>query len=421
MASYSRSMPIESPRSHRVDRRSFLTGTAALALSQFLGGCNNTREILSIELLKNTVPVQLLGKFRSSLDRPVVLEFSPESQLANLFALLQNLHQKQQNPEEKSSEGGFSSFLQNLPFARSNKTAVPDLVMLGDYWLSKAIEWGFVQPMSTDKLTMWEKLTDEPIPWKTLVTRDNRGKLAGVGSESHIWGAPYRWGSTVMAYRRDKFEELGWMPTDWSDLWKPELRHRISLPESPRTVIGLTLKKLGLSYNTENLSEVSQLETELSALHQQVKLYSSNAYLQPFLLEDTWLAVAPSTDILSLPQYDREILAVVPQSGTSLWADLWVRPAGVGNPGENSQEIALWQKWIDFCWEDYIVSQLSLLTKAASPILTGMQRGLLPENIQKNLVLFPPAQTLSNSEFLNPLPDEAIEQYRQLWVKVRSS
>ncbi|MBE9040225.1 extracellular solute-binding protein [Oscillatoriales cyanobacterium LEGE 11467] len=409
------------PSESSIDRRSFLTGTAAIAIAQLLGGCDrSTRETLTIELLNNSVPVQLIGKFRQQLDRPIVLEFSPESQLADLFALLQNLYQKQQTQTDASNGGESGSFWQNLPFFRSTK-AVPDLVMLGDYWLAKAIEWEFVQPIPVEKLTLWEKLSDELVPWKTLVTRDRNGQLASVGSESFVWGAPYRWGSMVMAYRRDKFEKLGWMPTDWSDLWKPELRHRISLPNSAREVIGLTLKKLGRSYNTPDLDSVPDLEAELVALQQQVKLYSSDAYLPPLLLEDTWLTVAPSTDILSLPQYDGEIMAVVPQSGTSLWADLWVRPTGVDDSAENESDIALWQRWINFCWESYIVSQLSLLTKAASPILTGMQRGTLPENIQKNLVLFPPTQTLASSEFLNPLSDEAIEQYRQLWVKVRSS
>ena len=46
---------------------------------------------------------------------------------------------------------------------------------------------------------------------------------------------------------KNKFEELGWKPKDWSDLWRTELRDRISLLDQPREVIGLTLKKMGFS------------------------------------------------------------------------------------------------------------------------------------------------------------------------------
>ncbi len=99
--------------------------------------------------------------------------------------------------------------------------------------------------------------------------------------------SPYRWGSTVIVYNRNKFQELGWMPKDWSDLWREEVRSRISLLNQPREVIGLVLKKLGKSYNTENLDQVPGLEKELRTLNQQVKFYSSNTYLEPLIIEST--------------------------------------------------------------------------------------------------------------------------------------
>ena len=49
-------------------------------------------------------------------------------------------------------------------------------------------------------------------------------------------------------------------------MWREELRGRISLPDSDREVIGLTLKKLGYSYNTTDLALVSDLESELEQL-----------------------------------------------------------------------------------------------------------------------------------------------------------
>jgi putative spermidine/putrescine transport system substrate-binding protein len=93
--------------------------------------------------------------------------------------------------------------------------------------------------------------------WQEIVKRDRQGQVSNTGE---VWGAPYRWGTTVIAYRRDKFRELGWTPKDWSDLWRPELRDRISVVDQPREVIGLTLKKLGRSYNTTNLSQVQTLK-----------------------------------------------------------------------------------------------------------------------------------------------------------------
>ncbi|HEY9750552.1 MAG TPA: extracellular solute-binding protein, partial [Allocoleopsis sp.] len=312
---------------------------------------------------------------------------------------------------------------------------VPDLVTLGDYWLAAAIQQQLIQPLDPQQIPAWSQV---PSDWQALVTRDRQGKPAVNGE---VWGMPYRWGTTVIAYRADKFAEQGWAPpTDWSDLWRPELRDRISLLDQPREVIGLTLKKLGRSYNTENLSEVTNLKPELQALHKQVKLYSSTNYLQPLILGDTWLAVGWSTDILALMKNNRQIAAVVPRSGTRLWSELWVRPAvkaatsasattgtrqdTTANSTKQSstnqpQQPTLVEQWLDFCLQPQTAIQLSVLSQAAAPSLLKIDRTTLPSALQKQPVLLPEASIIQKSEFLTPLSDQAIAQYRSLWLAVR--
>lgn len=379
-----------------IARRSVLLGLAA-TLAQFAVGCNRqNRNALTLAVLEKSIPAALWAKFRQDKVQKSLAQLSTQEQLPELFALLQKWH--------TSAKTG------------ANKGTPPDLVMLGDYWLAKAIEWELIQPIDPSSLWEWKKLSAKPIAWQALVQRNDRGQLDPKGL---IWALPYRWGSTALAYRTDKLEQLGWMPKDWSDLWHPQLQGRISLPDSPRQVIGLTLKKLGHSYNTLAPTQIPNLESELATLHRQVKLYSSDAYLQPLILKDTWVAVGSSTEILNLMQYNRDITAVVPASGTSLWAELWVRPANTTTTASNSSR-PLWQEWVDFCWKSNNASQLSILSRAASPVLTGLSLSQLPDAVQANPLLLPDSPVLENSEFLNPLPNEAIEQYRQLWTKMRN-
>jgi putative spermidine/putrescine transport system substrate-binding protein len=385
--------PIIHPSKPQIRRRSVLLGLAA-TLAQFAVGCNRKDpNAFNLEVLAQSIPAALWSKFRQEKVRKSLTQLSTQDQLTDLFALLQNWHAK----------------------ASTSSSDIADLVMLGDYWLAKAIEWKLIQPIDPTLLWEWEKLSDQPISWQALVKRDQLGKLDPKGQ---VWALPYRWGTQAIAYRRDTFEELGWTPKDWSDLWNPQLQGRISLPDSPRQVIGLTLKKLGHSYNTPNPSQVSQLDAELASLHRHVKLYSSDAYLQPLILKDTWVAVGSSAEILNLMQYNRDITAIVPQSGTSLWAEFWVRPTGA--PASPDQTRPLWAEWVDFCWKQGNASQLSVLSRAASPILTGLSLSQLPAPVQANPILLPDAPILEKSEFLNPLPDKAIEQYRQIWTKMRN-
>lgn len=365
----------------QVKRRSLLLGAATLTLSQLAAGCDS-KPILKIRSLKNGIPAQLVSKFSRDLQPSPVLQVTQEGQLKELFALLQEWKRV---PKSKNQA---------------------DLVMLGDYWLTLAIRQKLIQPIDPAKFDNWSKL---PERWQKLVRRNDDGQLDAKGQ---VWAAPYRWGSTVIAYRTDKFKALGWTPTDWSDLWRVELRDRISLPDSAREVIGLTLKKLGKSYNTEQLDKVPNLKKELASLHQQVKLYSSEAYLQPLILGDTWLAVGSSGDLLPLLQTEKDIALVIPVSGTALWTDLWVKPAS-GNP------VSLVEKWIDFCLEPRIAPQLSLLAKASSPIIIGMKPEDLPTDVRTNPLLLPDAKILGASDFMLPFGDAGIQQYRSLWQEIR--
>ncbi|MFW9259902.1 extracellular solute-binding protein [Nostoc sp. CALU 546] len=384
-----------------MDRRYFLLSTSTLALSQLLFGCGGNKQTqLKVQLLKGSIPGQVVNQFQNGLQQQVQLKFSPVEQLQDLFQQLQNWQQKPKSTDEQ----GWSRF---IPFRQGQKPAEADLVTLGDYWLKAAIEQKLIQPLQEvggNQLKQWSALDER---WKKLVTRNDQGNL---DTQGKVWGAPYRWGSTVIVYNRDKFRNLGWTPKDWSDLWRDEMQQHISLLNQPREVIGLALKKLGKSYNTENLDQVPDLEKELQTLNQQVKFYSSNHYLEPLIMGDTWLAVGWSSDVLPVLGRYPQLGAVIPQSGTAMWADLWVRPAGITKDTLSDQ-------WIDFCWQPSTAKQISVLTKSNSPISTNIAASDIQEPLLS--ILQSDRNIFNKSEFLLPLPPSAIKQYESLFAKIK--
>jgi len=367
-----------------LNRRKFLLMALFATISPILASCSVGNNSLTIRVLRDSIPSQLLGNFQKQFQLNRQLDIKPVSQLESLYQFLEKLRQED-----------------------SEKTA--NLVTLGDIWLQKAINENLIQPLNVDSVNNWKKL---PSSWQQLVQRDTQGNIDQTGQ---IWAAPYRWGSTVIAYRKDKFRKAGYdPPTDWQDLWREELRDRVSLLDQPREVIGLTLKKLGCSYNTTDLDNVPNLKTELAALHQQVKFYSSQAYLQPLVLEDTWLAVGWSSDVLQLQTRYPDIEAVIPTSGTALWADMWVQPSSQQSLSEPMSQ------WINFCWEMEAASQIGLFTNASSPILLNTQREKLPKTLQQDALRIPQTTLLEKSEFLLPLSPQTKEQYRRIWQDMRT-
>jgi putative spermidine/putrescine transport system substrate-binding protein len=385
-----------------MDRRSFLLSIGGLTFSQLLVGCgNNNQTKFNVQLLKGSIPSQVVDRFRQGLQQQAQLKFAPVDQIQNLYKQLQSW----QEPPKTTNKQAWTNW---IPFMNSQTTAVVDLVTLGDYWLKAAIEQKLIQPLEEaeiKQLKSWSTLDEK---WRQLVTRNDQGYVAPQGK---VWAAPYRWGSTVIVYNRDKFQELGWKPQDWSDLWREGLRSRISLLDNPREVIGLVLKKLGKSYNTENLDTVPNLEQELQTLNRQVKLYSSNTYLEPLIIGDTWLAVGWSSDVLPLLARYPQLSVVVPQSGTAIWADLWVRPTKA-----NKSDIS--SKWIDFCWQPEIAKQITLKTRTNSPIFPEIAAAELQEPIRS--LLQANRQLFNKSEFLLALPTSTAKQYESLFTKIKT-
>ncbi|MGK7942766.1 MAG: extracellular solute-binding protein [Crocosphaera sp.] len=383
-------------------RRSFLTTTGIIALGHLLSACSDSNANLRVLLLQGSIPPQLLKAFRQQLSSPSSLDFKPQGQLKELFELLETWQGKNKNE-------GLLNNLPQIPVINPPPPSLSDFVTLGDGWLAQSIEQGLIQPLDLASINNWQNLSPR---WQRLVTRDQQGKLDNKGN---IWGAPYRWGTTMIAYRSDK---LDWKPQDWSDLWDERLSDRLSIINQPREVIGLTLKKLGQSYNTANLKQVSPLKSELLALHKQVKYYSDRHYLQPLLVGDVWVSVGWSNEIIPLTNKNRNIKAVIPASGTALWSDLWVQPKQKEDRSGLSETA---KEWLDFCWQPQAANLISLFADAASPVINTIDKQELSPKVINNPLLYIDAAIFDKCEFLEPLSNQVQEDYINLWKEVRNS
>jgi putative spermidine/putrescine transport system substrate-binding protein len=390
-----------------MQRRSFLITIGSIAIGSTLTSCQGQeKSILRVLALKNSLPPQLLGGFIKSIQPTPKVELATEGQFKEILTQLQQWF-KTGDAEAKGLKFPL------VPPARS-AAYIPQLVSMGDAWLPQAIQAKSIEPIATQTLTNWGKLDSR---WQELARRDDRGHSS---SNGQVWGVPYRWGTTVIAYRRDLLAAAQIpIPKDWEDLWQPKLRQRISVLDRSREVIGLALKKLGLSYNQADLDRVTNLKLELQKLHQQVKFYSADTYLQPLTLGDTWVAVGWSSDIMDLVQKNPNIGAIVPRSGTAIWADLWVQPK---SKNSNSPErVKLSQQWMEYCLQVQPSNQISLFTSGTAPLLTSLQSTSILPDIQHNSLILPDRAILGKSEFIYPLSAATQSQYDRLWREIRQA
>ena len=354
-----------------MDRRKFLFLSGAAIAG--IGGCQwsnpfDQRDRLRILGLLGALPSKTINQFESAF--PVKAEFKAENLPSKLWQELQN------QP--------------NL-----TKDKAYQLISVGDGWLDLAIAQSLIEPITPELLTkipQWQKLS--PL-WQTSVTRNQQ-----------IWGIPYRWGATAIAYRQDRLEfEIN----QWSDLWRPEIKQKLSLPDDAREVIGLVLKKMGQSYQPESLAKISTLTQELKSLNAQVLTYSSEHYLQSLLTDDTVAVVGWTSDMYRAQKQNPNLKVVIPQDGTALWSDLWVIPKGA------SAITAI--DWMNFCLTPAIATQITSLTDAVSP---SNELAQVPNSVKADSIKFFSSDILAKSELISPLSPPVLAQYQDLWTKMRS-
>ena len=358
-----------------MDRRKFLVlGGAAIAS---IGGCQlsnpfDQRDRLRILGVLGAIPSKVINQFESASEKKI--EFKAENLPSKLWQELQS-------------------------YPTLAKDKAPHLTSIGDSWLDLAIAQSLIQPITPNllkKIPQWQKLS--PL-WQQSVTRNNQ-----------VWGIPYRWGTTAIAYRGDK---LKFDIKQWSDLWRSELKLKLTLPDDAREVIGLVLKKMGQSYQQENLVErqdiFATLTQELKSLNSQVLTYTSDNYLQSLLADDTLAAVGWTSDMYKAKRLNPDLKVVIPQDGTALWNDIWVIPKG---------EVAIAAaEWMDFCLTPAIAAQITSLTEAVSPSSDLSQ---VPDSVKADPIKFFPQEVLAKSELISPLSEASLLQYKDIWTKLRS-
>jgi spermidine/putrescine-binding protein len=371
---------------------------------------------LKLVALRGSVPPSWIKEFMSSQGKRVRLKTQFRGNLEEIFFDLSK-------PSKNGKKGAAS-------------TAAADMISIGDSWLSFAIKEKLIEPMKGIEDQDWYKgLSDK---WKIYLRRNYAGEKAPDGE---TWAVPYRWGTMVIAYKKSKFQNYKLAPIeDWADLWRPELAGRIAMVNSPREVVGAVLKYMRASYNTTDLdSQVPggrlAVEKNLASLMKQIRLFDSNNYLKAFNVGDVWVTVGWSSDVIPVAKRMSNVTVIVPKSGATLWADLWAIPA-VSDSGKEAEQRGgrvrgpspLINQWIEFCLQPARSLPFTReVIPGASPSALDGPLVTEPEKTKKdrtkldtNLVTgVPPPEILSKCEFLEPLPEATLSEYRLLIETVR--
>ncbi|MCB9079374.1 MAG: spermidine/putrescine ABC transporter substrate-binding protein [Anaerolineaceae bacterium] len=221
---------------------------------------------------------------------------------------------------------------------------------------------------------------------------------------------PFTWGSTFLIYRADLID----IPvTSWQDLWQIRSQGKIAMRSSLREPLGVALKSLGYSLNSENPDELNQAYQKLLELKDDIIFVDSYAEAAVPLLADGEVValVGWAEDVEYAEAEGVSVEYAFPREGAILWGDNFIIPT-------SSQNKYTAELFLNFLLQPDINAQIVNETYYATA--NEAAQPLIDAEIRDNPVIFPPAEALKNAEVILPLPPETTGLYNDLWAQFQA-
>lgn len=224
------------------------------------------------------------------------------------------------------------------------------------------------------------------------------------------YSLPFNWGLTGLLVDPQRAAAP---VAAWADLWNPALHGQVGVwLGTPRELVGLSLKSLGYSANSENPQELQAAFDHLAVLLEQavpLENYDPVDAAQAFLHGGVALAVAYALDLQAALDAGLPVEFVLPREGVLLWSDAFVVPATAANPQAAN-------RLIDFLHRPEVNVSVSTFNGYATAN-QGAQALLDPE-LLNNPVIYPSQEDLARAELILPLSPQAQILYDRLWVEL---
>jgi spermidine/putrescine-binding protein len=268
-----------------------------------------------------------------------------------------------------------------------------DIIVPSDYMVTVLREQGLLQELNRDEITNFSNLDPQfvGLPYDP----DNQNSI------------PYMWGTTGIAYRKDKVAG----PIDsWAALWDSRYRDRVAMLDDVRETFGAALKLLGRSENTTDPNEIREAAFLLMKQKPLVKAYDSGGFDQMLLSGDAWIAQSYSGQIAKAIAENPAIGYVIPKEGCTIFVDNMCIP-------RNAPHKELAQVFMNFVLEARTAAEVANGTGYSSLNLAA--RALIRPDLLRNEAAYPPREALERCELIREV-GPAISIYDRWWTEVKS-
>ncbi len=218
---------------------------------------------------------------------------------------------------------------------------------------------------------------------------------------------PYSWGTTGLAVRTDAVSQ----PVNkWADLWKLGPGEKVVVWSLPRYTIGMALRGLGYSVNSENPEELEQALAKLIELKPRMIVVDwepavSTSYLATM---EAVAGMGQADDQYAAEERNLPIKYILPQDGGLLWGDNYTIPV----QSEHQQAA---EEFINYLLSAEVAATIINETYYWLPNDAALP--LVKPEIRENPAIFPTQASIEGSEIMLPLSPEGEALYADIWER----
>ncbi|MCK6507732.1 spermidine/putrescine ABC transporter substrate-binding protein [Myxococcota bacterium] len=236
----------------------------------------------------------------------------------------------------------------------------------------------------------------------------NWGNVAGlfkdpVFDKGNLFGVPWQWGTTGIAWRKDKVPTP---PDSWGVFLDPALKNKMTMMDDMRDVIGAWLRYRGKSLNSTVDAELQAAKADAIAAKGNLKAFISAPVKGQLVSGDVWIAQLWNGDTMQAKAEQAEIEYLVPKEGSTIWTDSLVIPKSA--PHKRAAH-----EFMNYILRPEVAASISNFTGYGTPVEPAMAMLAQP-------VPYPSGEELSRLEYQGDLA-RATELWDQIWTEIKAS
>ncbi len=221
---------------------------------------------------------------------------------------------------------------------------------------------------------------------------------------------PYMWNSTGIVYSTS----VSPTPVSWADLWRSDVRGRVTMLDDEEDVIGACLMKCGFSFDSTDPAQLAQARAQAVEQKKSLRAYINAEVRDQLVSGDVLMAQLWSTTAESAIRgaAPGKLAFVYPCEGFPVYCD----NAAILR---ESRHVAAAHEFLNYILRPKVSARIAIAAETATA--NAAARAFLPAEIRDSRTLYADAETMRRAVWPPPLPSAAQRYRDRIWTEIKSA